>query len=108
MREHVVAAARAMRHGNWEQCFNYIVNPKMNAKVWDLFYQADNVREMLLRLIREESMRTYLFTYSNVYASVSLDTLQAMFQLPKSAVHSLVSKMIIGTSESLKNYYVYL
>ncbi|XP_077289049.1 eukaryotic translation initiation factor 3 subunit c isoform X2 [Arctopsyche grandis] len=96
MREHVVAAARAMRHGNWELCYNYIVNPKMNAKVWDLFYQADLVREMLLRLIREESMRTYLFTYSNVYASVSLETLQAMFQLPKSAVHSLVSKMIIG------------
>ncbi|XP_053683335.1 eukaryotic translation initiation factor 3 subunit C [Sabethes cyaneus] len=96
MREHVVAAAKAMRHGDWNACANFIVNKKMNVKVWDLFYEADRVREMLTKFIKEESLRTYLFTYSNVYASISVPYLAEMFDLPKSKVHSLISKMIIN------------
>lgn len=96
MREHVVAAAKAMRHGDWNACSNFIVNKKMNVKVWDLFYEADRVREMLIKFIKEESLRTYLFTYSNVYASISVPYLAEMFDLPKSKVHSLISKMIIN------------
>ena len=33
MREHVVAASKAMKTGNWKECKNYIINEKMNAKV---------------------------------------------------------------------------
>ncbi len=33
MREHVVAASKAMRNGDWVKCRDYIVNEKMNAKV---------------------------------------------------------------------------
>ena len=36
MREHVVAASKAMRNGNWLACKNYIINEKMNAKVYSL------------------------------------------------------------------------
>lgn len=96
MREHVVAAAKAMRNGNWSACNNYIINEKMNAKVWDLFYQADAVRGMLTKLIKEESLRTYLFTYSHVYDSISMTTLAQMFELEKPVVHSIISKMIIN------------
>lgn len=96
MREHVVAAAKAMRNGHWGACNNFIINEKMNAKVWDLFYQADNVRAMLTRLIKEESLRTYLFTYSHVYDSISMQTLADMFEMEKASVHSIISKMIIN------------
>lgn len=96
MREHVVAAAKAMRCGNWSACATFIVNVKMNAKVWDLFYEADRVREMLTKFIKEESLRTYLFTYSNVYTSISIPSLALMFELPQEKVHSLISKMIIN------------
>ncbi|XP_053595304.1 eukaryotic translation initiation factor 3 subunit C-like [Microplitis demolitor] len=96
MREHVVAAAKAMRNGNWSACNNFIINEKMNAKVWDLFYQADKVRAMLTRLIKEEALRTYLFTYSHVYDSISMPTLADMFQLKRPVVHSIISKMIIN------------
>ena len=41
-------------------------------QVWDLFYEADKVREMLVKKIQEETMRTYLFTYSKVYDSISV------------------------------------
>lgn len=96
MREHVVAAAKAMRCGNWQACVTFIVNKKMNTKVWDLFYEADRVREMLTKFIKEESLRTYLFTYSNVYTSLSIPSLAQMYELPVQKVHSLISKMIIN------------
>lgn len=96
MREHVVAAAKAMRCGNWTACAQFIVNKKMNTKVWDLFYEADRVRDMLTKFIKEESLRTYLFTYSNVYSSISMPSLSEMFDLELPKVHSVISKMIIN------------
>lgn len=96
MREHVVAASKAMRVGNWQLCRQYIINDKMNAKVWNLFHLADKVRNMLELKIREESLRAYLFTYSNVYDSISIEILAEMFKLEKSGVHSIISKMIIN------------
>lgn len=33
MREHIVAASREMKKGDWRACCNFIVNDKMNAKV---------------------------------------------------------------------------
>ncbi len=48
-------------------CFSHIF-----LQVWDLFYEADKVRAMLTRKIQEEALRTYLFTYSKVYDSISV------------------------------------
>lgn len=72
-------------------------------QVWDLFYETAKVREMLRRLIKEESLRTYLFTYSNVYASISMHTLAEMFELKKPVVHSIISKMIINEELMVSN-----
>lgn len=33
MREHVVAASRAMKTGDWNACMNFLINEKMNSKV---------------------------------------------------------------------------
>merc|ERR1712223_644520 len=68
----------------------------MNAKVWDLFYEADKVRAMLARKTQEETLRTYLFTYSKVYNSISIVTLAETFKLEKQSVHAIVAKMIIS------------
>ncbi|XP_078361505.1 eukaryotic translation initiation factor 3 subunit C-like [Oculina patagonica] len=92
MREHVVAASKAMKKGDWKQCKDYI----LAVKVWKLFRQTELVQEMLTRKIQEESLRTYLFTYNSVYDSLSLYTLAEMFDLPPSVVHSTISKMIIN------------
>lgn len=51
---------------------------------------------MLTRLIKEEALRTYLFTYSHVYDSISMPKLADMFQLKRPVVHSIISKMIIN------------
>ncbi|XP_055031424.1 eukaryotic translation initiation factor 3 subunit C isoform X2 [Misgurnus anguillicaudatus] len=96
MREHVVAASKAMKMGDWRTCHSFIINEKMNSKVWDLFPETQRVREMLVRKIQEESLRTYLFTYSSVYDSISMGTLSEMFELELPTVHSIISKMIIN------------
>ncbi|XP_075580854.1 LOW QUALITY PROTEIN: eukaryotic translation initiation factor 3 subunit C-like [Pelecanus crispus] len=96
MREHVVAASKADRWGDWRSCHRFVVNEKMNGKVWDLFPEADKVRAMLVRKIQEESLRTYLFTYSSVYDSISMEILADMFELDLPTVHSIISKMIIN------------
>ncbi|XP_041740627.2 eukaryotic translation initiation factor 3 subunit C-like [Coregonus clupeaformis] len=96
MREHVVAASKSMKMGDWRTCHSFIINEKMNSKVWDLFPETHCVREMLVRKIQEESLRTYLFTYSSVYDSISMETLKEMFELELPMVHSIISKMIIN------------
>jgi len=96
MREHVVAASKAMKQGDWRRCRDYIINEKMNAKVWDLFYEADKVRDMISAKIQEESLRTYLFRYSSLYDSLSLESLAEMFQIPIKLAHATISKMIIN------------
>lgn len=65
-------------------------------QVWDLFYQADRVRSMLVRKIQEESLRTYLFTHSSVYDSLSMSILSKMFELEQPTVHSIISKMVMN------------
>ncbi|CAF1190390.1 unnamed protein product, partial [Adineta ricciae] len=72
MREHVVAASRAMKTGDWSACVNFLINEKMNGKVWNLMPQAAEVRKMLIDKIKEESLRTYLFTYATVYDAISM------------------------------------
>jgi len=78
------------------------------SQVWDLFYQADKVREMLTRLIQEEALRTYLFTYSHVYDSISVPVLAQMFELEKAVVHSIISKMIINEELMVNIFIVFL
>uniref|UniRef100_H2Z1Q7 Eukaryotic translation initiation factor 3 subunit C n=1 Tax=Ciona savignyi TaxID=51511 RepID=H2Z1Q7_CIOSA len=96
MREHVVAAAKALKMGDYQQCLQYIINEKMNNKVWNLFSKSTEVREMLETKIKEESISTYLFTYSQFYDNVSLDWLSSMFKLDKTTCHRIISKLIIN------------
>lgn len=65
-------------------------------QVWDLFQNKDIVRDMIVSKIQEESLRTYLFTYSSVYDTLSLVTLAEMFELDVYKVHSIISKMVIN------------
>jgi len=92
MRDHIVAASKAMKTGDWKGCKDNI----LAVSCWELFPNSDKVKAMLTRKIQEESLRTYLFTYNKVYDSISMISLAEMFQLPSQVVHSTISKMIIN------------
>lgn len=61
-----------------------------------VFLRRIGVKEMLGKKIKEECLRTYLFTYSHVYDSVSLPRLGIMYDMEDAQVHSVVAKMIIN------------
>jgi translation initiation factor 3 subunit C len=85
-----------MKTGDWKACKNYIINEKMNSKVWDLFQNKASIRDMIVSKIQGESLHTFLFTCSSVYNKLSLETLAEMFELDVCMVHSMISKMIIN------------
>ncbi|QRW21819.1 eukaryotic translation initiation factor 3 subunit 8 [Rhizoctonia solani] len=90
-RDCVVQATRALLAGEWERCKELIVG----IKIWSLMgAESEGVKEMLGQRIQEESLRTYLFTYSPHYTSLSLEFLQRTFSLSASQTTSIVSRMI--------------
>lgn len=89
-RDHIMAAAKALQNGDWKESQRLIAD----IKIWKLLVASSEVIEMLNEKIQEEGLRTYLFTYSQYYKSLSLRHLADMFELPAAQVKSLVSRMI--------------
>jgi len=89
-RDHIMQASKALQTGDWQKCVELI----HGIKIWSLMPRQDALKEMLTRKIQEEALRTYLFTYSSYYSTVSIEYLATSFQLTESGVTSIVSRMI--------------
>jgi len=89
-RDHIAHATKAMLAGDWRKCKETI----FAIKIWDLMQDKDKIFEMLGRKIQEESLRTYMLAYGNLYDNVSLDQLASSFELTPAAVQSVLSRMI--------------
>ncbi|KAI9296590.1 hypothetical protein K502DRAFT_364051 [Neoconidiobolus thromboides FSU 785] len=89
-REHIISAAKSLSSGDWEEAKEYV----WSIKIWELLPEKDKVLQVLANKIQEEGLRTYLFSYSAYYSTLSLEQLSEMFGLSKQMVISIVSKMI--------------
>jgi len=91
-RDYVITAAKALSKGEWKRCEELL----LNLPVWDLVHGVDQVKAMLRSKIQEAGLRTYLFTYSRHYNSLSLEALCQMFDLPPATATSIISKMMFN------------
>ncbi|KAI8983873.1 eukaryotic translation initiation factor 3 subunit 8 N-terminus-domain-containing protein [Pilobolus umbonatus] len=91
-RDHIMSAAKALASGEWEKAKEYI----LAIKVWDLMTETDQIKDMLIRKIQEEGLRTYLFTYASYYSTIGLSQLASMFDLSVNTVSAIVGKMIFN------------
>lgn len=94
-RDHVIAAAKRLSMGAWQDCRDLI----LNLPLWNLLPGQgvpERVKEMVGLQIQIEGLRTYLLSHSSEYDSLSLIELSGMFELPEKTVHSIVSKMMIN------------
>jgi translation initiation factor 3 subunit C len=91
-RDHIMSAAKALASGEWEKAKDFI----LAIKIWDLMTETQDIKDMLVRKIQEEGLRTYLFTYASYYSTLGLSQLAAMFDLSVQNVSAIVSKMIFN------------
>lgn len=94
-RDFVMRAAMALKKGDWKTCADLTTK----LEVWQLVPgdgSMERIAEMLTDKIKLEALRTYLFTFSSQYNSLSLSQLCGMFDMTKNEVHSVVSKMMIN------------
>ena len=94
-RDYVMTATKALMKGDWKRCSDLL----QELEVWDLVAgegAAEEIKTMLVDKIKQVALRTYLLAFSSKYDSLSHDQLCQMFEMGKSEVHSLVSKMMIN------------
>src|SRR5271170_998075 len=91
-RDHVMQASKALSQGDWKKARTLIEK----IKVWDLMgtQECERIKSMLGRKIQEEGLRTYLFTYSTFYDTLSISSLAEMFDLSTGEIRRLVTMMI--------------
>ena len=105
VRDHLVAASRALQVGDWKECDAIL----RSMSTWDMLQPLggedvkDKILGQLTEQVKEEALRTYLFTYSPQYDSISMAVLKEMFDLPEQRIHSIVSKMMIA--EDLRAFW---
>lgn len=91
-RDHIMSAAKALASGEWEKAKDFI----LAIKVWDLMVETQDIKDMLIRKIQEEGLRTYLFTYASYYSTLGLTQLASMFDLSVNSVNAIIAKMIFN------------
>ncbi|RMZ52937.1 hypothetical protein APUTEX25_001056, partial [Auxenochlorella protothecoides] len=90
VRDHIIAAVRALSTGDWRKAYGYV----SSLACWALMPQREAVLDALRDRFKVEGLRTYLLTYARYYSSLSVAALCEMFDLPERRVHAVVSRLL--------------
>ena len=95
LKEHVVAASKALFIGDWKTAADYIFDEKMKKSVWALFRNYEELKLIIIDKIKLESMKAFLLGNANGFDSLSLKYLADVYELSGHSVHQMISKMIL-------------
>lgn len=90
IRDHIIAAAKALANGHWSQCLNLTVE----SHLWDLFQQPSVITQMLQRKVRESAFCTWLLAFGPTYLSQDLTAIASRFDLSDQTVAVILEQMI--------------
>ena len=91
-KDHIIAAARSLRDSKADEATKFA----FQLRCWDHYPDAESVKEILERNIREVALQTFLLKHSGSFASVSVEFLAKTVGLSEKAVHTVASKMMIN------------
>jgi translation initiation factor 3 subunit C len=93
-RDYVMAATRCMMKGEWRTAYELI----SSIRSWKCLSTKERSETLarLQDLMKVEALRTFALSYSSYFESMAVDQLAAVYELPASKVHSVLSKMIIN------------
>lgn len=84
--------------------FKYVISIRPFVYFSILAYQRLRLRELLVRRIKQEALKSYVFTYRYYYASISLRTLEQQFALPLRSINAIIARMIIQDELNVQYY----
>ncbi len=91
-RDLIMGATKNLRTGEWSKALKYVLRLKM----WELIPNSEHVKQSVTDKLKEEALRTYLFTFATQYVSISLHTLMSTFELTANVVYRITSKMMVN------------
>lgn len=90
VKDYIIAAAISLKRGSWEETKDFL----LKIDIWRFIPCAAEVKEHLIKKIKEAALVTYILSYADAYESFSQSQLSRLFEMPETEVFSLVSRLI--------------
>merc|ERR1740129_778205 len=91
-RECVVAAAACMRRAEWEACAALL---ERALEGWSGMGEPSELQALLRTKVKETALQVYLHSCANLYQSLELSGLAAMFGVDEQVARPIVSRLMI-------------
>lgn len=90
IKDHLVHASKSLQKGDWNKAYELL----SSIKIWKLFPNHEELLHMLKNQLQVEGLRTYIFTYKNVFSKLSVDKLSKTFEIAQEEIIAILSKSL--------------
>jgi len=88
--EHYRMAAFALRDADWHKCIDEL----RQVPAWHFVDIVPNLAERLVKRLKEESLRAFLFAFGKFFANMRIAELSARFEITEADVQRIVARML--------------